>query len=146
MSAKQPSSQSIRFENSQVSNLQLGGVAGRDLNVTQYQEVGNDHSGDEVTSEQVLTSLKEIGEIIGSSTLSEELKSKAIRNIETAQDEVSSQKPDKEFAVKNLQKMTQVLQSAEGTVEAGTSLWEKVVPLLKNALPWFGVAAARIFL
>ena len=55
---------------------------------------------------------------------------------------VQEEEPDKEFAAKNLQRATKVLKEAGETVEAGTSLWQKVKPILETVSPWLGVAVS----
>lgn len=72
--------------------------------------------------------------------LSDDDKAKAIRSIDTAKDEVQADEPDKEFAAKSLQRATKVLKDAGETVEAGTSLWQKVTPILEAVSPWLNVA------
>ena len=139
MSPKQNPSQSISIGNGQISNLQIGGQAGGDLNVTQSQQIAQGDSSQEMGPSEVSSLLDELKDILRGSGLSDKEKKKAIRSIETAQDEVNAEEPDREFAAKNLQRATQVLKDAASTVEAGTTLWDKVQPILKGLLPWFKV-------
>ena len=56
--------------------------------------------------------------------------------------EEQEEKPDKDFAAKSLQRATKVLKEAGETVDAGTSLWSKVQPIINRLSPWLGVAAS----
>ncbi len=140
-SFSESASQSINISGGQLSNVQIGGQAGRDLNVTQSQQVG---SGVEtpLTSSEVADLLTQLQTILVESNLTDTEKNKIVRSLETAKDEVQTQEPDKEFAVKNLQRATKVLKDAGETVEAGTGLWQKIQPILDAVSPWLGVAAS----
>lgn len=139
MSPKQNPSQSISIGNGQISNLQIGGQAGGDLNVTQSQQIVQGEGGQEMGPAEVSSLLDQLKDILRESNLSDKDKEKAIRSVETAQDEVNSEEPDREFAAKNLQRATQVLKDVGSTVEAGTTLWDSVQPILKGLLPWLKV-------
>jgi DNA-directed RNA polymerase specialized sigma subunit len=140
MAPKQNPSQSIKIGNGQVSNLQLGGQAGGDLNVTQSQQINQGSATQEISSSEVADLLGQLNQLVLNSNLPENQKSKAIRNVETAQDEVQSEKPDKEFAANSLKRAIKILKETEETVEVGSKLWEKTQPILSKLLPWFGVA------
>ncbi len=134
-------SQSIQISGGQMSNVQIGGIAGRDQSVTQTQQIGEGVSEQSLTPMDVANLLDQLKALLESSELSTTEKAKAVRSIETAKDEVQADEPDKEFAAKSLQRATKVLKDAGETVEAGTSLWEKVQPILETLSPWLGVAA-----
>lgn len=142
MSPKQNPSQSMNIGNGQVSNLLIGGQAGGDLNVTQSQQIMQGDGGQEMGPAEVSSLLDQFKDILKASNLPDKDKEKAIRSVETAQDEVNSEEPDREFAAKNLQRATQVLKDVGSTVEAGTTLWDKVEPILKGLLPWLKVGIA----
>lgn len=133
-------SQSISISGGQLSNVQIGGQAGGDLTVNQVQHIG-DEAADQLTSADVITLLDQLKALLQASDLSDDDKTKAIRGIESAQDEVQADEPDKEFAAKNLQRATKILKDASETVEAGTSLWQKATPILETVSPWLKVAA-----
>lgn len=135
------SSQSISISGSQLSDVQIGGQAGRDLTANQSQQKVEGVAEKPLTSDDVANLLDQLKDLLQTSNLSEDEKAKAIRSIETAQDEVKANEPDKEFATKNLQRATKVLKEAGEAVEAGTSLWEKVKPILETVSPWLGVTA-----
>ena len=132
----------MNIGNGQVSNLLIGGQAGGDLNVTQSQQIMQGDGGQEMGPAEVSSLLDQFKDILKASNLPDKDKEKAIRSVETAQDEVNSEEPDREFAAKNLQRATQVLKDVGSTVEAGTTLWDKVEPILKGLLPWLKVGIA----
>ena len=138
-------SQSISISGGQLANVQIGGQAGGDLNVNQTQQIGNG-TAEQLTSADVITLLDQLKALLQASDLPDGDKTKAIRGVESAQDEVQADEPDKEFAAKNLQRATKILKDAGETVEAGTSLWQKATPILETVSPWLKVAAGFFFL
>lgn len=134
-------SQSFSISGGQLSDVQIGGMAGQDMNVTQNQQIGASESSKPLTQTDVVELIAQLEELFRSSGLPEAQTAKAIKHLEAAKEEAKEEKPDKDFAAKNLQRATKVLKSAGETVEAGTSLWKKVQPIITRLLPWFGVAA-----
>ncbi|NJO41875.1 MAG: hypothetical protein HC865_14910 [Cyanobacteria bacterium RU_5_0] len=141
MPSDQKPSQNFSISGGQLSNVQIGGQAGRDLTVNQSQQNVEGATEQPLTPTEVTALLDQLKELLQSSNLHPEQKNKAIRSIETASDEIKAEEPDKEFAAKNLQRATKVLKEAGETVEAGTSLWQKVKPILETIAPWLGVAS-----
>ena len=140
MQSEQKPCQSFNISGGQLSNVQIGGQAGRDLTTSQSQQ---NFQADErsMTPAEVTALLDQLKQLLQGSNLPTEQKDKAIRSIETATDEIKAEEPDKEFAAKNLQRATKVLKEAGETVEAGTSLWQKVNPILETVGLWLGVAS-----
>ncbi|MTJ50088.1 hypothetical protein [Dolichospermum sp. UHCC 0259] len=138
---KEPS-QLISFSGGQVSHIQLGGIAGRDMNMSQNQQIGISESSKPLAQADVVELIAEIEALFRSSDLPETQTAKAIKHLESAKDEAQQEEPDKDFAAKSLQRATKVLKEADETVEAGTSLWQKVDPIITKLLPWLGVAAS----
>ncbi len=136
-----PSSQTISISGGQLSSVQIGGIAGRDLTVNQSQQIGEKTAETGLSSSDVVALLEQMKSLLQESDLPEGNKAKAIRSIETAKDEVQADEPDKEFAAKSLQRATKVLKDAGKTVDARTSLWKKVIPILEAVSPWLNVAA-----
>jgi hypothetical protein len=135
-------SQSFSISGGQLSNVQAGGIAGQDMNVTQTQQVCTSESSQALTQADVVQLITQLEELFRNSDLPEEKTAKAIKHLEVAKEEVQEEEPDKEFAAKNLQRATKVLKEAGETVEAGTSLWQKVKPILETVSPWLGVAVS----
>lgn len=138
MSAEE-SSQSINISGGQISNVQIGGIAGRDQTVTQTQQIGN--SGDApLTQADVVDLIAQLEALLRSSGLPEAQATEALKHLETAKEEAQAEEPDKECAAKSLQRATTVLKEAGETVAAGTSLWQKVKPIMETLSPWLGLA------
>ena len=135
------SSQSINISGGQLSNVQFGGQARRDLTANQLQQIGKGTADKILTPREVAALLDQIKALLQESDLLEDDRDKAVRGIETAKEEVQANEPDKEFAAKSLQRATKVLKEAGETVESGTILWQKVKPILETVSPWLGVAA-----
>ncbi len=135
-------SQSFNISGGQLSNVQIGGQAGRDLDVTQTQNISQGESEDSLTSMNVVELIAQLEELFSSSDLPERYRKKAIKHLESAKEEAQEEKPDKDFAAKSLQRATKVLKEAGETVDAGTSLWSKVQPIINRLSPWLGVAAS----
>ena len=135
-------SQSFSISGAQLSDVQIGGIAGQDMNVTQNQQIGTSESSKPLTQADVVELIAQLEELFRSSDLLEAQTAKAIKHLESAKEEVQEEKPDKEFAAKNLQRATKVLKEAGETVDAGTILWQKIKPILETISPWLGVAAS----
>ena len=135
-------SQSFSISGAQLSDVQIGGIAGENMNLTQTQQIGTGESSQPLTQTDVVQLISQLEELFRNSDLSEEKTAKAIKHLEAAKEEVQEEEPDKEFAAKNLQRATKVLKEAGETVEAGTSLWQKVKPILETIGPWLGVAVS----
>jgi ElaB/YqjD/DUF883 family membrane-anchored ribosome-binding protein len=141
MQSEQNPSQSFSISGSQMSNVQIGGQAGRDLTTSQSQQNFEGGSGQSMTLTEVTTLLDQLKELLQVSDLPSEQKGKAIRNIEIATDEIKAEEPDKDFVAKSLQRATKVLREADETVEVGNSLWQKVIPILEKVGSWLGLAS-----
>lgn len=140
MSEEKPS-QSFSISGGQLSNLQLGGQAGQDMNVTQNQRIGSSEFEKPPSQEDVIKLFSQLEELFRNSELPETQKVKAIKHLEAAKEEAQAEEPDKDFAAKNLQRATKVLKEVGETVEVGTGLWKKTQPIINSLLPWLGVAA-----
>ncbi len=138
MPEDKPSSQSISISGSKIENAQFGGLAGRDSNVTQEQHLGT--AAVSLKPEEVASLFSKLEALLKASDLPEDQKTKALQHIGTAKEETQAAEPDKDFAAKSLKRATTVLKEAGATVEAGTSLWDKVKPVLETLSPWFKVA------
>ena len=137
----QKTPQSFNISGANISNVQFAGQAGRDINTSQSQQIGDAASSKSLTSGDVVVLLGEIEALLKRASIPENEKAKAIRGVECARDEAQEENPNKESAVSNLQRVTKVLKGAGETVDAGTSLWDKVKPILETISPWLGVAA-----
>ena len=135
-------SQSLNISGGQLSNVQIGGQAGRDLDVNQTQNISQSGSEDSLTPMNVVELITQLEELFNSLDLPKKDKEKAIKHLESAKDEAQEENPDKEFAAKSLQRATKVLKEAGNTVDAGTNLWSKVQPIISRLSPWLGVAAS----
>ncbi|GAB4376028.1 MAG: hypothetical protein Kow00121_22460 [Elainellaceae cyanobacterium] len=137
-------SQSINISGGQLSGVQLGGIAGGDI--TQNQQISQGSAEKQLTQPDVANLIAELAALFRESGLPEAEKGKALKHLESAKEEVEAEEPDKEFALKNLQRATKVLKEAGETVSAGTNLWDKVKPIAEALAPWFGVAAKTLLL
>lgn len=93
-----------------------------------------------LSQEDVLRLLGEIQQILQGSTLPEDIKQKASNRLGAAVDEVQQKDPDKQLAAGNLKRMTETLEDASKTLNAGQGLVEKVQPILGQLLGWLNVA------
>ena len=137
-------SQSINITGGQLSNVQIGGQADRDLTVTQAQPIGEGSADKPISLAEVATLLDQLKILLQGANLPENEKDRAVRSIETAKDEVQADEPDKEFAAKSLQRATKILKEAGEAVEAGSSLWQEARPILETIRPWLGTAASLL--
>lgn len=132
-----PSSQSINISGGNISGQVA--QAGRDVTQTQYQN--QDGSQKQLTAAEVIQIIGQIEALLKNSALPDEQRNKAIIHLEAVKEEAEAEEPDKEYAAKSLQKATKVLKDTNETIDAGKNLWSSVEPILKNLLPWLGVAS-----
>jgi len=132
-----PASQSMNISGGNISGQVA--QAGRDVTQTQYQN--QDSSQKQLTTVEVIQIIGQIEALLKNSTLPDEQRNKAIIHLEAVKEEAEAEEPDKEYAAKSLQKATKVLKDTNETIDAGKNLWSSVEPILKNLLPWLGVAS-----
>ena len=94
-----------------------------------------------LSADDVVRILIQIESLIRQSDLSVGQKEKAVACVDMAKDEASSEEPDKDFAAKSLQKVTKMLKETNEAADAGQSLLEKIVPLLRQLPSWLGVVS-----
>lgn len=135
------SSQSISISGGQNSNVQIGGIAGRDQTVTQTQQIGTNGTEAQLAQADVVDLITQLETLLQGAELPKEQASKALRHLETAKEEVQGKEPDKDYAAKSLKKATTVLKEAGETVAAGSILWNKIKPIVEKVTPWLGVAS-----
>lgn len=140
MSAEK-STQSIHISGGLNSNVQMGGIAGRDQTVYQTQQMGTEGKSAPLTQSDVVGLITQLETLLQSAGLPDRHSAKAFRHLETAKEEVQAQEPDKDYAAKSLKKATTVLKEAGETVAAGSSLWNKIKPIVEKVTPWLGVAS-----
>lgn len=138
-------SQSININGETISNVQIGGIARRNQMVHQTQHFGTNGSKALINQSDVVSLISQLENLLHSSNLSDIHANRALKYLETAKEEAQSKEPDKEFAAKSLHRATTVLKEAGETVEASTSLWKKVKPILETISPWLGAAARFLF-
>ena len=79
------------------------------------------------------------------SELPSEIKDDANIYLSATEKAVSKENPKKDVAIVNLKQMTETLDDASKTVDAGKTLIEKITPILEKITPWFGIAIKNLF-
>lgn len=130
-------SQSISISGGTIS----GQVAQAGGNVTQAQQINQGLAEPQLTVTEVLELITLITALFQNSTLPDEQKHKATTHLEAAKESAKEKEPDKDYVAKSLQKATKLLKDTNETVEVGQGLWNKVEPMLKQLVPWLGVAS-----
>ena len=108
----------------------------------QTLRTGQDDSKATLSPGDVIELISQLEAVFRSSGLPEVHSIKAIRQLEAAKAEAQAAEPNKAFAANSLQRAAKVLKEASATVEVGTSLWEKVQPIMTKLLPWLGVGTS----
>lgn len=138
---KKPSFQTMTFSGGQFSNGQFA-QAGRDLKQT--QQINNGGAEKLLTIAEVCELLKQIETVLLTSDLPENLKQKALTHLETAEEEIQENEPNKNLAAKNLQRVSKVIKKANQTIGAGVGILHKLEPIFTKLSPWLGVASENI--
>ncbi len=129
--------QSLNVNESQLSSVQIG-IAGE--NLSQNQQLVKGEPEKQVSTAEVIELVAQIETLLHGTNLAEEQKQKVLKHLGSVKEEAKDEKPDKDFAAKNLQRVTTVLKGASETVDAGSGLWEKVQAVVTKLIPWLGVA------
>jgi len=99
-----PVSQSIHITGNVSGQI---GIAGN--NIRQHIEKSNDK---QLTVSEILELFKRMETLIQGSDLSDVQKTKVTTYLETAKEEVRADEPDKDFAVKSLEKVAKIFESS----------------------------------
>lgn len=97
-------------------------------------------AGKSLEPEEIIKFIEKMQQMVQEFDLSDTLKAKCDRHLETVRDEVQGQNPDKEYAAKTLQKFTHILKETGKTIGSGVSLMDKLQPTISGVLPWLGEA------
>ena len=130
--------QSFSLSSEQISG-QIGSQASRALRVSQIQRMGPCNSEATLTQADLIELIGQLERVFRHSGLPEVHSIKVIRQLEAVKAEAQAEEPDKAFAANSLQRAAKLLKDASATVGAGTSLWEKVQPIITRLSPWLGV-------
>lgn len=129
-------SQSLSISGGTVS----GQVAQAGSNVAQTQQISQGSPDKQLTVTEVVELITQIETLLKDTALPNNLKSRAMTHLEAAKEASQEEEPDKDYAARSLQKATKIMKEASETMESGQRLWNKVESILKQLLPWFGVA------
>ncbi len=138
MSNEKPS-QHINISGSRLSGPVEFGQAGRDLSQTQ-QTVPNS-AAKNLSQKEVIALLVKIENLIKGASLPQAKREEALQYLGAAQMAAKAKKPNKQFTAMSLKQFADVLKEVNETIEVSQSIWQKVSPILKQLLPWLGVAA-----
>jgi hypothetical protein len=127
-----------------LSQVQIGGQAGQDAHIQQTQQISQGNVAQPLTAVEVRDLLNQVATLFRMAGLPEADTEKAIAYLEATKEETQAAEPDKEFALKNFQRATKVLQEAGATAEATEGLWKKLEAIAKTLAPWFGVAVKAL--
>lgn len=137
MSSEPSSSQSISISGSNITDSPIAQAKG---NINQSQQIGIGNSAGQLQPADIVALLDQLKTHIDSSDLPEAEKKKVLRDVETAKDEAGAEQPDNEYVGNVLGHATKIMKSANEALDESTSLWEKATPILKQVLPYFGIA------
>lgn len=117
-----------------------GQVAQAVGNVTQTQQINQGSPEKQLTVTEVVELITQIETLLKDTTLPDNLKIEAVIYLKAAKEATKKEEPNKDYAATSLQMATKIIKEASETIESGQKLWDKVTPILKQLLPWLGVA------
>jgi len=135
-------SQSINFNGTELSNVQIGGQSGRDIKLSQSQDIHQETKIESLGSAEVTELIGQLVQLLKNSNITTSEKEKIERILEVAKDEVNDSQPDKEFVAKSLQKASKTIKSASETIDAGSDLWQKSKLILEKIRPWLKITTS----
>jgi hypothetical protein len=142
--SEEKSSQSMNFGSAQLSGVN----AAQNIGGNVEQSLSNTHGEAEkqLTPAEVVELIAQIETLFRNSDLPEAQKEKALKYLDSAKEEVQETEPEKDIAVKSLQRAAKVLKDTNEAVGAGQGLWEKLEKIVIPLAPWLGVAAKSLLL
>ncbi|ARV59029.1 hypothetical protein BZZ01_10615 [Nostocales cyanobacterium HT-58-2] len=129
-------SQSLSINGGSVS----GQVAQASGSVTQTQQMNQGSPQKPLTVTEVVELITQIETLLKNTALPGNLESRAMTHLEAAKEATQEEEPDKDYAARSLQKATKIIKEASEIMESGHKLWNNVTPILRQLLPWLGVA------
>ena len=127
---QKPFPQSQSFAGSVEGNVTQ---SGRDSHIIQDNSV---KQNEQITTDELLSLLRQIESLVHESTLPENMSSKAISHIKTAQNEAQQDQPSKDFVALSLKRFVDLLKDSN---QAANEL-QKLQPILGGVANWLGTA------
>lgn len=137
--SKESVSQSMNFSGAKVSGNKIT-QAGRD----NIQHTNNGAAEKSLTIEEVRGLIKQIETIFATSDLPENMKQKALIHLETAEEDIQDDEPDKDSATKSLKRVSKAIKDTNETVGAGVDILHKLEPIFTKLAPWLGVTVTSL--
>lgn len=139
--SEKKATQSITISGGKNSNIQVGGIAEKDLTINQTQQIGAEREESQLTQADVAGYITQLKNFFQSSGLPENQAYNAIQYMDVANDEVKTKEPDKNYVAKSLKRAIGVFKETGETVEVGSNLYYKIKPILKSLASWLGIAS-----
>jgi hypothetical protein len=140
---RKPSSQSQSISGTQITGSQVQqGQAGQVLAQNQTGDLSANQQ--RITGAEVVKLLESLEVAVKAATMPENDAKEALGCLETAKREAGKENPDKEWAARNLKKMSETLETVNKATDTGKSLWQKGQEVFKAIAPWLGTAAKLI--
>lgn len=137
---RKPSSQSQSISGTQITSSQVQqGQAGQVLAQNQTGDLSANQQG--ITGAEVVKLLESLEVAMKAATMPENDAKEALGCLETAKREAGKESPDKEWAARNLKKMSEALETVSKATDTGKNLWQKGQEVFKAIAPWLGSAA-----
>ena len=131
MTQESNTSNTFNFNNGPISNSQI--MQGNHNELT--QTIVNNGAENTLTTQDVLKMITEMNKLVQVSELPDEPKNKCLRHLQTVEEEVQEDKPNKDYAANGIKKVFHILKET-GKV---TNLPDQIEPVLSGMLPWLGV-------
>jgi hypothetical protein len=138
--SEEKASQSQSFTS--FTNSPVSGQVGQGRDFTQTQSNPTLVPDSKLSIVEVVELLDRMKILIEESALPEAQKEKTERYLEAVEIEAKEPEPNKELAATNLKQVTETLKNAGDAMDAGTSLWQKVQPIVVPLAGWLGTATS----
>ena len=139
-------SKTMTGENTKYKIEQAKNVAINEGGTINGQQIQNNcDGGKELTPDEVVKLLAQIEGKVRESALPESIKEKALKNLNSAVDEVQEKEPNQEIAIVQLKRMSHTLAEVSKTTAEGKKVWENVKPILIPLAGWLKVGIENFF-
>lgn len=127
------------YKKNTISNSTISGNFSQgDNNRTEIRTIQIRGENQPDSPEEIIKLIGSIHRIISNSNLPREAKKRCSRHIQTIDEEVREENPDKEFAAKALKKIFRILNENDGSCQPNGDLIDQLQPVMTRVLPWMG--------
>jgi hypothetical protein len=142
--SKESLSQSQSISGSSITNstINQSQAAGKST-ISVSQSTQSMSMGEALTVDRITDLLTQIENLIRAANLPNSERTKALKYLDAAKEEVKEEEPKRDLVSGNLERMAKSIKTADETMKAGKNLWDSINPLLLPLASWLGINTVK---